>query len=219
MHRRTCRAARPRHNPTRSTTGKPAATRAATPEGGEDSLAALALHPREVSRHVTGLRPGAARVSAGLVPGSRRRKARLAAQEWVFCCCPSWSAPVRRVLAAAGARVVRWQLCEGLAQIAGWRRHDVPVTSSRQLVSSGWPPEPEIGLSRVVRSGSYVCVAGIDDPARGVTHLSANGFAAHGSLTDPGGSAGYVPAIPRPPVHAAVSAAQPRAPRPRPGPP
>jgi enamine deaminase RidA (YjgF/YER057c/UK114 family) len=32
--------------------------------------------------------------------------------------------------------------------------------SSRKLVSSGSPLEPQIGFSRAVRSGSYVCVAG-----------------------------------------------------------
>ncbi|MBO0802035.1 MAG: RidA family protein [Nocardiopsaceae bacterium] len=34
------------------------------------------------------------------------------------------------------------------------------TTSSRRLVSSGSPLEPQIGFSRAVRSGAYVCVAG-----------------------------------------------------------
>jgi enamine deaminase RidA (YjgF/YER057c/UK114 family) len=34
------------------------------------------------------------------------------------------------------------------------------MTSSRRLVSSGSSLEPEIGFSRAVRSGPYVCVAG-----------------------------------------------------------
>ncbi len=34
------------------------------------------------------------------------------------------------------------------------------MTSSRRLVTSGSPLEPEIGFSRAVRSGPWVCVAG-----------------------------------------------------------
>jgi hypothetical protein len=41
------------------------------------------------------------------------------------------------------------------------------MPSFRQLVSSGSPLEPEIGLSRAVRAGSYVCVAGTAPIAEG----------------------------------------------------
>jgi hypothetical protein len=34
------------------------------------------------------------------------------------------------------------------------------MSSSRRLVTSGSPLEPEVGFSRTVRAGPYVCVAG-----------------------------------------------------------
>ena len=45
--------------------------------------------------------------------------------------------------------------------------HAAPVTSSRRLVSSGSPLEPEIGFSRAVRSGPYICIAGTAPIAEG----------------------------------------------------
>jgi enamine deaminase RidA (YjgF/YER057c/UK114 family) len=41
------------------------------------------------------------------------------------------------------------------------------MTSSRRLVSSGSPLEPDIGFSRAVRSGPCVCVAGTAPIAQG----------------------------------------------------
>jgi enamine deaminase RidA (YjgF/YER057c/UK114 family) len=41
------------------------------------------------------------------------------------------------------------------------------MTSSRRLVTSGSPLEPEIGFSRAVRSGPWVCVAGTAPIAEG----------------------------------------------------
>src|SRR5215467_3198771 len=45
-------------------------------------------------------------------------------------------------------------------QPGGHQRQAAPMTSSRRLVSSGSPLEPEIGFSRALRAGPYICVAG-----------------------------------------------------------
>jgi enamine deaminase RidA (YjgF/YER057c/UK114 family) len=54
--------------------------------------------------------------------------------------------------------------------------HAGAVTSSRRLVTSGSPLEPEIGFSRAVRSGPYVAVAGTAPIADG------GGIAAKGDV-------------------------------------
>jgi len=41
------------------------------------------------------------------------------------------------------------------------------MSVSRRLVSSGSPLEPEIGMSRAVRTGTYICVAGTAPMAEG----------------------------------------------------
>ena len=50
---------------------------------------------------------------------------------------------------------------------AGGRWPAAAAASFRQLVSSGSSLEPEIGLSRAVRAGSHVCVAGTAPIAEG----------------------------------------------------
>jgi len=45
--------------------------------------------------------------------------------------------------------------------------HAAAVTSSRRLVAAGSPLEPQIGFSRAVRAGPYVCVAGTAPIAEG----------------------------------------------------
>jgi hypothetical protein len=52
------------------------------------------------------------------------------------------------------------------------RWHAALMTSSRRLVSSGSPLEPEIGMSRAVRSGPCICVAGTAPIAEGRRHRS-----------------------------------------------
>ena len=56
--------------------------------------------------------------------------------------------------------------------------HATAVATSRRLVTSGSPLEPEIGFSRAVRSGPYICVAGTAP------------IAAHGGTAAPGDAYG-----------------------------
>jgi enamine deaminase RidA (YjgF/YER057c/UK114 family) len=51
----------------------------------------------------------------------------------------------------------------------------LPMTSSRRLVSSGSPLEPEIGFSRAVRSGPHIYVAGTAPIAEGGGTTTAPG--------------------------------------------